>query len=137
MTLKLSAHLRVKFSDLREHRFRHNFRCNSPNCFCGKGIEDNEHFLLHCHRYKSLRRVFLDRVSSSVDLGIKALCSSDLCNLLLYGDSKLHLHINCFILESSLHFINQANPKSSVDQGFLHRGMRNLVRKSGGSVNPS
>ena len=43
--LKLLTSLRVKFSDLREHRFGHNFRCNSPNCLCGKGIEDNEHFL--------------------------------------------------------------------------------------------
>ena len=105
--LKLLTRLRVKFSDLREHRFRHNFRCNSPNCLCGKGIEDNEHFLLHCHRYGSSRRAFLDRVSSSVNFDIKAFSSSDLCNLLLYGDPRLNLHINRFILESTLHFINQ------------------------------
>ena len=105
--LKLLTRLRVKFSDLREHRFRHNFRCNSPNCLCGKGIEDNEHFLLHCRRYGSPRRAFLNRVSSSVDFDIKTFCSSDLCNLLLYGDSRLNLHINRIILESTLHFINQ------------------------------
>ena len=45
--LKFLTRLRVKFSDLREHRLRHNFRCNSTNCFCGEGTEDNE----HCHRY--------------------------------------------------------------------------------------
>ena len=106
-TFKLLTHLRVNFNNLREHRFRHNFRCNSPNCLCGKGIEDNEHFFLHCHRYGSLKRAFLDRVSSSVDFDIKAFCSSDRCNLLLYGDSRLNLHISRIILESTLYCINQ------------------------------
>ena len=105
--LKLLTRLRVKFSDLREHRFRHNFRCNGSNCLCGKGIEDNEHFLLHCHRYGSPRRAFLDRVSGSVDFDIKAFCSSDMCNLLLYGYPRLNLHIIRIISGSTLHFINQ------------------------------
>ena len=89
--LKLLTRLRVKFSDLSEHRFRHNFRFNSPNCLCGKWTENKEHFLLHCHWYGSPRRAFLDRVSSPVDFDIIAFCSSDLCNLLLYGDSRLNL----------------------------------------------
>ena len=115
--LKLLTWLRVKFSDLCEHRFRHNFRCNSPNCLCGKGIEDNEHFFLHYHRYGSSGRAFLDRVSSSVNFDIKALSSSDLCNSLLYGDPRLNLHINHFILESTLHFINQTKCfKKLVDE---------------------
>ena len=115
--LKLLTRLRVKFSDLREHRFWHNFRCNSPNCLCGKGIEDNEHFLLHCHRYGSSRRAFLDCVSSSVNFDNKAFSSSDLCNFLLYGDPRLNLHINHFILESTLHFINQTKRfKKLVDE---------------------
>ena len=59
----------------------------------------------------------LDRVSSSVDFDIKAFCSSDLCNLLLYGDSRLNLHINRIILESTLHFINQTKRfKKQVDE---------------------
>ena len=39
-SLKLLTRLRVKFIDLREHRFRHNFRCNnSPTCFfADKGL---------------------------------------------------------------------------------------------------
>ena len=45
--------LRVEFSDLHEHRFRHNVLCSSPFCSCQTGIEDNEHFLLHCPRFSS------------------------------------------------------------------------------------
>ena len=115
--LKLLTRLRVKFSDLPEHRFRRNFRCNSLSCLCGKGIEYNEHFLLHCHRCEFPRSAFHDLVSSSVDFDIKAFCSSDLCNLLLYVDSKLNLHINRIILESMLHFINQTKRfKKQVDE---------------------
>ena len=105
--LTLLTRLIIKFSDLREHRSRHNFRCNSLNCLCDKGIEDNGRFLLHCHRYESSRRALLDSVSSSIDFDIKAFCSSGLCTLSLYCDSRLNLHINRIILESTLHFINQ------------------------------
>ena len=118
--VKLLTRLRVKFSDLGEHRHRYNFRCNSSKRFCGKGIEDNEHFLLHCHRYGSLKRAYLDRVSSSLDFDIRAFCGSDplaLCNFLLCGDSILDLHINRVILEYTLHFINQTKHfKKQVDK---------------------
>ena len=36
--IRLLARLRVEFSDLREHRFRHNFQCSSPMRFCQTGI---------------------------------------------------------------------------------------------------
>ena len=42
--VRLLTRLRVEFSDLREHRFRHNLQCSSPMCFCQAGIENNEHF---------------------------------------------------------------------------------------------
>ena len=45
--------------------------------------------------------------SISVDFDTKAFCSGDLCNLLLYGESRPNLHMSHIILESTLHFINQ------------------------------
>ena len=44
---KLLTRLCLKLSELREHRFRHNFNCINPMCLCGNWGEDNEHFLLH------------------------------------------------------------------------------------------
>ena len=38
--------LRLEFSALNEHRFRHNFQCISPMCACNTGIEVNAHFFL-------------------------------------------------------------------------------------------
>ena len=47
--VRLLTRLRVEFSDLREHRFRHNFQCSSPMCFCQTGIEHNKHFSCTAH----------------------------------------------------------------------------------------
>ena len=68
MTLRsrLLTQLRVQFSVLREHRFRHRFHCSNPMCLCQTGIEDNEHFLLHCPRYSIYRKDLLDHVSNMV-----------------------------------------------------------------------
>ena len=43
--------LRLSFSVLNEHRFRHSSNCLNPICLCGMASEDCEHFLLHCPRY--------------------------------------------------------------------------------------
>ena len=76
--IRYLTQLRVKFSDLREHRSRHNFRCLSPLCTCGNGEENNEQFLLHCPRYVNQRKDYLDEVSRLVDSWIFELTSNDL-----------------------------------------------------------
>ena len=65
---KLLTRLRVEFSDLRYHKFRHNFNCSCPSCKKIIDIEDNEHFLLHCLRFATKRRDLLDVVSSLSDV---------------------------------------------------------------------
>ena len=50
--LKLLTRLRLGFSHLNEHRFRHNFQdCINPLCSCSLDIEDTSHYLLHCHHF--------------------------------------------------------------------------------------
>ena len=48
-------------------------------------------------------------ISSSIDFDIKAFCSGDLCNLLLYGDFRLNLYISHIILESIYVAFYQSN----------------------------
>ena len=103
--IKLLTRLRVEFSDLRNHRYRHNFHCPNPTCLCQTGIENNEHFLLHCPRFSSQRRVLLDLVSKSVNFDILRLSSKEPCNLLLYGHSKCTIITNRVIIESTLEYI--------------------------------
>ena len=107
--VRLLTRLRVEFSDLREHRFRHNFQCSSPMCFCQTGIENNEHFLLHCPRHSSHRRDLLDRISNVVDADPTNLSSTDLCNLLLYGNSCFSVDTNHHIIESTISFIKSTS----------------------------
>ena len=47
--IKLLTRLRVNFSHLREHKFRHNFRDTvNPLCSCGLETESTSHYLLRC-----------------------------------------------------------------------------------------
>ena len=82
------------FSDLREHKFRHKFQCFSPMCLCQTGIQNNEHFFLHCPLHSNHRKDLLDRISNVVDVDIGNLSSTDICNLLLCGNSRLSFDTN-------------------------------------------
>ena len=54
--LKLLTRLRLGFSHLNEHRFRHNFQhCMNPLCPCSLEIEETSHYLLHCHHFSQYR----------------------------------------------------------------------------------
>ena len=49
-------HLRLKFSHLNEHKFRHGLNDTiNPMCACRTEVETTEHFLLQCHFYSTLR----------------------------------------------------------------------------------
>ena len=116
--VRLLTRLRVQLSDLREHRFRHRFHCSSPMCFFQKGIEDNEHFLLHYPRYTNYRKDLLDRISSIVHKDLDSLTSIDLCNLLLYGNSQFPFDTNHSIIEPTIPFIKSSRCFEQID---LHR----------------
>ena len=103
--VKLLTRLRVEFSDLRSHRFHHNFHCPDPSCLCKTGIEDNEHFLQHCPRFTSQRKGLLDLVSSLTGIEVMHLSSKELCRLLLYGRNDLSVIVNRGIIEETIKFI--------------------------------
>ena len=47
--VKLLSRLRLQFSHLNEHKFRHGFSDTvNSMCPCGAEVESNEHFLLRC-----------------------------------------------------------------------------------------
>ena len=97
--------LRLKFSILNEHRFRHNFDCLDPVCLCGRAEEDNEHFLLHCHFFKEARRDLLGSLSDIPGLNIAELDSPSLCHLILFGNPDLTQIANRMIMEATISYI--------------------------------
>ena len=117
--IRLLTSLRVQFSYLREHKFRHKFQCSSPMspmCLCETGIENNKHFFLHCPRHSNYRKDLLGRISNVVDIDIGNFSSTDLCNLLLYGNSRFSFDTNHHIIESTITSIksNFSFSKSAV-----------------------
>ena len=103
--VKLLNRLPVEFCDLCSHRFNHNFHCADPSCLCKTGIEDDENFLLHCPRFSSQRKGFLDLLFSLTGTEDMRLSSKELCRLLLYGLNDLSVTVSRGIIEKTIKFI--------------------------------
>ena len=86
--IKLITRLRLSFSHLHEHKFRHNFRDTlNPMCACSIEPETTPHFLLHCQIYNNLRLTLMSDLDT-LDPSISLLDDATLTVLLLYGDKK-------------------------------------------------
>ena len=100
--IKLLTQLRVEFSDFRYHKYRH---CTNPTSLCQTGIEDNEHFLLHCPRFSLQRRSLLQLVSNSADVDIMRLPSNEMIHVLFYGHPEFTVLMNRAVIEATLKVI--------------------------------
>ena len=106
--IKLITRLRLGFSHLREHKFRHNFRDTlNPMCACSLEPENTLHFLLHCHLYDDLRLTLMSDLNI-LDSSISLLDDADLIVLILYGDKKYNLTTNQKILKATINFLKNS-----------------------------
>ena len=101
--------LRLDFSALNEHRFRHNFQCISPMCVCNTGIEDNAHFFLHCPLFDPMRYDLLGQLSYLPKLDLGNIDLQALLYILLYGCPTFDESENRRILEASIAYIKATN----------------------------
>ena len=85
--IKLLTKIRVSFSDLRDHRYDHNFNCDNPTCFCGLEDETAVHFFLCCPRYDQLRIAYLSKVSEIVGSDVTVLPDDHLTHILMHGSN--------------------------------------------------
>ena len=97
--------IRVDFSDLRDHRFNHNFNCPSPTCSCGIEDETTSHFLLCCPRYNTPRQAYLSKISEITNSDVSILPKDHLTDLLLYGSKAYNTITNELILTETILFI--------------------------------
>ena len=106
--LKFLTRLRLNFSHLREHKFRHNFRDTiNPLCSCGFEIESTSHYLLRCSLYTSDRRILYDKLRDTLGQ-IPNLPDDELVNLLLFGNDCYSAEQNCSVLRCTIAFLKSS-----------------------------
>ena len=102
--------LRTGLSKLNYYKFKHNFKDTiNPMCLSNDGVEDAEHFFLHCSSYLYLRRNLLARTYALVrPFGFANLSNEALTKLLLYRDDNLPHHLNREILQLTINYIRDS-----------------------------
>ena len=84
-SLKLLTLLRLNFSHLNEHKFRHNFNDTiNPICSCGKEPETTLHYLFRCDFYSIYRLELLNDICT-LNHTVKNISEENLLKVLLYG----------------------------------------------------
>ena len=104
--LKFLTCLRVGFSHLKEHKYRHNFADTLiPFCNCGLlESETTNHYLLRCSFFTQHRKLLLDNIVELIG-SISNHTDAKLVHLLLYGNECFSVDINLSILKLTVSFI--------------------------------
>ena len=103
--IKYLTRLRIGFSHLKEHKFRHNFQDSiDPMCSCNSGIETTAHFLLQCPIFKTQKQTLFDKIAT-IDANILRENENNIINILLFGKPNSEDCFNKQILNASIEFI--------------------------------
>ena len=107
--IKLLNRLRVDFSHLNEHKFRHNFADTlNPLCSCSLETESMAHFFLRCRYYSNIRITLMNELND-IDNSITSRQTNELLRTILYGDCKFKDDVNKWILIATIQFIKNSN----------------------------
>ena len=117
--LSLLTRLRVDFSDLREHRFRHNWNCPSPICKCNSENESTEHFLLRCPLHNIQRHDLFSALSNILKINkillTNNLPSKNIVEMLLFGSVENNVVCNKLIIEATIVFLKSTCRFKSIE----------------------
>ena len=106
--LKLLTRLRVGFSHLREHKFKHNFQDTlNPLCPCSLEAEDTYHFFMRCQSFSNQRNVLFDDLNS-INSEILKMSENEIVQVLLFGNKSFSKDMNFRIITSSIRFIKDS-----------------------------
>ena len=107
--VKLLNRLRLNFSHLNEHKFRHGFRDTlNPICECNSEVETTSHYLLRCHLFSTQRSKLLDNINQ-LDNTILTLSDKEITNILLFGSPTFSFFINNNVLAVTIDFLKSTN----------------------------
>ena len=103
--VKYLTRLRIGFSHLKEHRFKHNFQDSIvPMCSCNSGIETKIHFFLHCANFNTKRQTLFDK-TPTIDANILFENEDSIVNTLLFAKPNSKNSFNKATLNGSIEFI--------------------------------
>jgi len=105
---KLLTKIRVNFSDLRDHRFNHNFNCENPTCACGLEDETPVHYFLSCPRYINQRTIYLGKISESIGTNVNVLPKEHLTQILMYGSNVYNNVTNNMIINETIYVMKKS-----------------------------
>ena len=112
--LKLLTRLRLNFSHLNEHKFRHNFKDTiNPMCNCGFEPETTDHYLLRCKLYTDLRLDLLNDIYT-INQSLKNFSEDQLVNVLLFSSENFTLDANANILRRTIEFLKATERFNSL-----------------------
>ena len=98
---KFFTRLRLKFSHLKEHKFRHGFTDTiNPMCVCGADVETTEHFLLRCQFYSTQRLEHFNNFERA-NPDFKDLSDKDQVSFTLHGSKQIFLKMLIKIISKS------------------------------------
>ena len=113
--IKLLTKIRVSFSDLRDHRYDHNFNCENPLCSCGIEDETTTHFFLCCPLYYQLRITYLSKISEIVGSDVTVLPNEHLSYILMYGSNVYNDVCNELIILETIQFIKKSRRFKNIE----------------------
>ena len=103
--IKLLTRLRLGFSHLSKHKFRHNFADSlNPLCSCSLETECTLHFFLRCQNHTTLCRALMTDLKN-INHAIMSLNESDLLYVMLYGSKNFDNIMNISIIIATVKFI--------------------------------
>ena len=105
--------LKLDFSYLKEHKFRHGFADTiNPVCACGGDVETTKHFLLRCHFYSTQRFELFDNLERA-NSDFKNLNGKDQVSFMFY-DSKTNIseNVNQNIIKIVIIYLKKESAKS-------------------------
>ena len=113
--LKLLTRLRLNFSHLNKHKFRHNFLdTTNPMCSCGSEPETAAHFLLRCQDQVISRSKLLKDVQN-LDQTLQNYDDDHLIHILFYVSEKFNFNLNKEITKLTVCYMKDKDTECFVE----------------------
>ena len=118
--VKLLTEHCIEFSDLRSHRYNHNFYCPEPYCSCQLACKIRNIFFCTARACLLSVKTVLDLVSNLVRTDIMRPSSKELCTLILYGHNDFSFPVNRGVIEQTIKYIRNVNMNINKSMKILN-----------------